>query len=151
MLQQRISEQESQVQAELRKDSPAPGQAKRCTERIKYLYKLSALHFPIHAKAVVGALVVAKHMIQDPSAIASVLAQKWLPAFSEQPNNPVIGNKVLVEATKDNQWDWTKMRDVGPRTFHCVLRGIHDTAPGPDGLPYSCFGASRDTSADILD
>eukprot|EP00973_Karenia_brevis_P068879 9576169-Karenia_brevis.AAC.1 len=117
MINQHISEQEGQVQSELKKESPAIGQVRRCSDRIKYLHKLSALHFPIHARTVVGALVVAKHIVQNPTAIASVLAQKWLPAFTQVANNAVVGKKVLDEAVRDNQWDWTRMRDAGPRTF----------------------------------
>ena len=88
------------------------------------------------------------HVATSVSAKAHELGSVWSHTFSKLGKVPAVASKFLeAQGTK---WHMAHVSPPGHMEFVNFIKALKDSAPGPDGIPYSCYKALIDTSAKVF-
>ena len=86
-------------------------------------------------------------ILTDPERAVDALAAHWQPIFQRSPIDPSL-NHIANSGTKtfpvDTSWDITC------DDFASLISKVKDSAPGPDGIPHSCYKHTINHSSPIL-
>eukprot|EP00973_Karenia_brevis_P056337 7836503-Karenia_brevis.AAC.1 len=77
-----------------------------------------------------------------PGIIAELVAT-WAPVFQEKAIDVDMAQRILGDAGNLTSWNWQAYRSPSDVQIKRELEFSSDSAPGPDGLPYSAWKASE--------
>jgi len=112
------------------------------------LARLSRLWVPIGKQLVLNGLRVGTQTIRDPTDMMSALGQHWSSTFAEKNVDLSGAEEFLQKFAKPFELS----RVSPPSRFDIIefLSQVSDSAPGPDGIPYSAWKAAGKVGVETL-
>ena len=99
-----------------------------------------------------GIRLASGETFQSPQDVQKALQDYWAPVYSDKPFDADAANKFLKVYCNKNQhlFDFAELGLPDYDDFFMTIGKMRDSAPGPDGLPYSAYKACRELAAEIF-
>ena len=93
-------------------------------------------------------------IVSSPKLVQKELAEHWAPVYAAKPIDTNAANTLLGVYFRKHRVLIRNFRSCTLPTndeFKQIISRVKDSACGPDGIPYSAYGAGIDISAAILE
>ena len=130
---------------------PAKASSKKKTSKSQAIARLARLWAPADKRLVLAAVKVPTSaceffVVRRPEARSAALASAWSPTFSAKSVDEVKARTFCERWCAPAAWHLMKPASSG--RIRSFIRSVVDSAPGPDGLPYSAWDS--DAGAETL-
>ena len=126
----------------------APAQdTKSNTCQVSNIVRAAKLWLPFSSRMVLTAVQVDDKAINDPEGIGAALSEGWSRTFAVAPSIDTAQAQHYLE-THAVPMDFSKCKPPTKAQVAELINKLPDSAPGPDGLPYSAWKAGGAESID---